>query len=79
MTAKKQSMDLASIVVDEGLKFQRRTNLKGADGVWGGLAWGLMRALAFCECCEEMRIPQDKNWDVLWCPRCKGVWKRRQG
>lgn len=48
-----------------------------ADNPLGGMTWGFMRAIAECpECPGVFRVPVNgKDWDVLGCPRCGGVWR----
>lgn len=69
------NLDHAHTVADEINALD--TPIVGPEASFLALSWGLMRALAKCEDCGEMRIPQDKEWSVLWCPGCKGVWRKR--
>lgn len=44
----------------------------------GGMAWGLLRAIAECPNCPGVfRVPHDEDWHVLVCPQCHGVWADR--
>ena len=63
--------------VDEAAAFHRRhPDLDAQQASFGGLAWGLLRALAECpECPGTFRRPLDAAWTRLACPRCGGVWE----
>lgn len=44
----------------------------------GYVTWGFLRALAECpECPGVFRIPDNENWDHLYCPSCHGVWTHK--
>ena len=65
--------------VEEGQSFARRheAELGPTASVWGGLVYGLMRALAECPACPgTFRVPLDADWRRLACRRCGGVWEQ---
>lgn len=70
--------DPVDTFVTEALAFDRRhPELNDAQANLGGLAWGLMRALAACpDCPGVFRRPLDAGWRRLACPRCGGVWEQ---
>lgn len=72
--------DLHSVhtVIDEGEAFIERNNLDGAAASMGGLTWGLLRAIAECPDCPGIfRVPLDDDWNMLYCPSCKGIWAKK--
>lgn len=64
---------------DEALAFTRRhPDLTPQQQTFGGLAWGLMRAIAECpDCPGVIRTPRD-NWRHLDCPACQKRWTREE-
>jgi len=44
----------------------------------GSITWGFMRAIAECPNCPGVfRIPDNENWDHLYCPSCNTVWTHK--
>lgn len=64
---------------DEGLKFiQDHPGLNDIQANLGAVTWGFMRAIAECpECPGIFRIPDNEDWDHLYCPSCHGVWTHK--
>ena len=73
-------LDAVGTMVTEGQDFYQRhaATLGDTAATWGGMLWGLMRAIAACPPCPGVyRVPQDDAWQTLICPRCHGVWVKR--
>ena len=50
-----------------------------AAATYGGLTIGFMRAILECDYCPGVfRIPQDEDWNELYCPSCGRVWKKKE-
>lgn len=75
----------ADTFIDEALAFtERHRDLDPQQHSFGGLVWGMLRAIA--ECPNDpgvFRVPVDAdgkqlgplaNWAYLACPKCGGVW-----
>ncbi len=77
--------DLHSVntVVDEGNAFIDRMpeDLRNDSRAttWGGLVWGVMRALAECPRCPgHFRVPckgHEDTWKFMACTNCGGIWE----
>lgn len=62
-------------LIDEGEKFIDKSGLTGATVTWGGMVWGLMRAIAECPNCPgRFRTPLDPDWHRLHCANCGYTW-----
>lgn len=73
-------MSKGQTFVTEGLDFTRahENELEESLNVLGGVTWGFLRALAECpDCPGVFRIPDNENWDHLYCPSCNGVWTHK--
>ena len=56
----------------------KHKDLTESKMVLGGVAWGFLRALAECPDCPGVyRIPDNEEWDHLYCPSCKNVWTHK--
>lgn len=78
----RSNLDAVGTMVTEGQGFYQRhvDHLGDTAATWGGILWGLMRAIAECPHCPGVyRVPQDDDWRTLICPRCHGEWVRRDG
>ncbi len=77
--ARMSDMHGVDVVCDEGNAFAaRHPDLAPGARAMGALTWGLMRAIAECPRCGPgvYRVPVDgKNWEVLACRQCGGVWR----
>lgn len=70
--------DPARTFVQEGDAFyaQHVADLGHTAATWGGLTWGLLRALAECpDCPGVFRYALDDEWRFWRCPRCGGMWE----
>jgi uncharacterized protein YbaR (Trm112 family) len=67
-------MHSVNVVIDEAKAFaERHKELDDASATMGGLAMGFMRAVLECPNCPgHYRIPQDDNWNTLYCHNCGG-------
>ena len=70
--------DSLQTVIREGTAFnQRHPELNSNQQVYGGWTWGLLRAIAECPNCPgHYRVPQDQEWNVLYCPNCGTYWEK---
>lgn len=59
--------------------FQKEhTELNDVQANLGAVTVGFLRALAECpNCTGVFRIPDNENWDHLYCPSCQGVWTHK--
>lgn len=66
--------------VDEANSFIERNNLEGQQATFGGLWWGMLRAVMECpDCPGVFRIPvEGDDIGVIYCPSCKNVWEFRE-
>lgn len=70
--------------VDQSKDFlSRHPDLNDVQKSFGGLTWGLMRAVAECPNCpghyrvpitEEGKIDQSGEWHRLACSQCRHIW-----
>jgi len=44
----------------------------------GAVTAGIMAELLSCPECQEMRIPNNENWDVLYCRKCDVFYKHEK-
>lgn len=76
-------LHITNVVVDEAKGFMdRHPDLNETQSGWGGMSFGLLRALMECDNCPgRYRVPLDKEWDSpggrLYCAHCGGVWIRQ--
>ena len=57
---------------------ETHTDLNDVKLNLGGMAWGFMRAIAECPNCPGVfRIPDNEDWDHLYCPSCHEVWTHK--
>jgi len=72
-------MNKVRTFVDEGIQFTKsHPELNDVQANSGAVTWGFMRALAECpDCPGVFRIPDNEDWDHLYCPSCQGVWTHK--
>lgn len=57
---------------------EHENELPESLNVLGGVTFGFMNALAECPDCPcVLRIPDNEDWDHLYCPSCKNIWTHK--
>lgn len=75
-----RNLDSVNTFFDYGNEFavKHRDELGETAATWGGIVIGFMRAILECpDCPGHFRIPQDDNWDKLYCRNCKQWWFKK--
>ena len=76
-------LDSVGTFVNEAESFygKHSRDLGHIAATWGGLTWGLLRAIAECPNCPgSYRRPLlDFDWDILICPTCGKWWTNEEG